>query len=289
MAARWTVATGLLEAALHPGGLPVEVVMLYEGWPPSIARRSVACRLAALAVLAATIGLSSPGQAQAAGRGFLFAPPEGGIILRGGFLRANASSGIFVEIDTLLSLGQRDFDAFALEGEIVFAARPRIDFVVGASYAKSSKDSEFEHFVDTDNVPIEQTTTLGRFAITVGAKLYLVDRGRQIGSLAWIPSKLAPYLGAGAGLMHYSFKQSGSFIDFQTDPLEVFDGELRSDDFTPTTYLAGGLDYSLSPRLALTGEARYTMASADMNGEFVNYDRIDLSGVAFAMGLHLRF
>ena len=51
-----------------------------------------------------------------------------------------------------------------------------------------------------------------------------------------------------------------------------------------------GFEYSLSPRIALTGEGRYTWSSATMNEEdFDRFDRSDLSALAATAGIAVRF
>ena len=50
----------------------------------------------------------------------------------------------------------------------------------------------------------------------------------------------------------------------------------------------GGVDFTLTPRIALTGDARYLWSSASMNESFEGYDKIDLSGVFLTLGLTFR-
>ena len=87
--------------------------------------------------------------------------------------------------------------------------------------------------------------------------------------------------------MWYTFKQAGDFVDFRT--LNVFTSDLSSSAWTPMAYGAGGIDYSLSPHLSLTTEARYDYARATMNKSFEGFNRIDLSGLSANVGLTVRF
>jgi hypothetical protein len=50
-----------------------------------------------------------------------------------------------------------------------------------------------------------------------------------------------------------------------------------------------GVDVSLTPRFVLTGEGRYTYAKAKMDEDFIDFDKIDLSGFAITAGLAIRF
>ena len=50
------------------------------------------------------------------------------------------------------------------------------------------------------------------------------------------------------------------------------------------------MDYTLSPRWALTGEARYTTGRAPLdNNVYTGYQRIDLSGLGVTAGFAVRF
>jgi len=123
--------------------------------------------------------------------------------------------------------------------------------------------------------------------VTVNARYYLMDRGRQIGHFAWVPNRFAPYVGAGAGLMYYEFGQKGDFIDNTT--LAVFPDAFHSGGWAPMAQLSAGVEWSLGSRWALRTEARYLTASAAPSSDFPGFHRIDLSGVTSSAGLFVRF
>ncbi len=87
--------------------------------------------------------------------------------------------------------------------------------------------------------------------------------------------------------MWYRFRQEGDFVDFQT--LEIFSDELTSTGWAPMAQALAGLDFFLTPRLGLTGEARYSWARAELSDAFEQFDPIDLSGLSATIGIHLRF
>ncbi|MDB4914485.1 MAG: hypothetical protein JWM95_2129, partial [Gemmatimonadetes bacterium] len=185
-----------------------------------------------------------------------------------------------------LTLRKRDFSGFTLGGEIALPITSRIEGSLDLGYSRSSKGSEFRHFTDTDNLPIEQTTTFERVPVTANLRFNLVEPGRQIGRLAWIPSRVVPWVGGGAGFMWYRFQQEGDFVDFKTN--NVFNATLSSDKFTPMVQGMAGVDFSLSPSIALTADARYLAAKADLTSDFSGYKPIDLSGVSMTLGLTFR-
>ena len=259
----------------------------------SFVHRTIACRpwtrglvaIAGAAALAAT--LAAPARAQTSGQGFLFNEPRWTLAVRGGFAHASARSDLFDFTSEFLTVDRRDFSGFAIGADLAFAVKPRIDIVFGASYAGTSTGSEFRDFVGTDNLPIAQTTSFIRVPVTASVKAFLLPRGESVGSLAWIPARFAPFVGAGGGAMRYLFEQEGEFVDFVD--YDIFYDELSSAGWTPTVHGLAGFDFALSPRIGLGTEARYTWARGELNERFSDFDRIDLSGFSVTMGLHVRF
>src|SRR5262249_34391144 len=102
-----------------------------------------------------------------------------------------------------------------------------------------------------------------------------------------IPSRFAPYIGAGGGAMWYQFKQDGDFVDFKTH--DVFTNTFESAAWAPVVHGFGGMDFSLTPHLALMGEGKYAWAKADLSNAFAGYQKIDLSGFSATFGILVRF
>lgn len=243
-------------------------------------------RLGAGSLLALGLLGAAPLSAQS-GQGYLFKDPRVRLAVRGGVDGALAGGDLFAFVTQELTLERRDFTGGTMGMDAAIRLTPRIDAVLAGSVAKASERSEFRDFVDTQDNPIEQTTTLARIPFTLGLRAYLLPRGRAVGSLAWIPSRFAPYVGIGGGAMRYEFRQSGDFVDYET--LDIFHDDLESAGWAPTANAALGVDYSLSALFALNVEAKYDYARASVGADFVGFDRIDLSGVSTTLGLSLRF
>jgi len=214
----------------------------------------------AAAALIAIVALAPRAGAQGSGKGFLFHKPVGSFALRGGYAVANASSDVFSDATTQLTLNKGDFSGFNWGGDISYSTGDRWDLLFDGEVAYSKKDSEFRKFIDNNNQPIEQ----------------------------YIPSKFAPYVSVGAGAMYYDFQQKGDFVDFET--LDVFNTTLESTGWAPMGRGAAGVEYSLGPWLALTGEGRYVWAKAKLDpSAFDGYDKIDLDGFTGTVGIRVRF
>lgn len=229
---------------------------------------------------------ASPVRAQATGNGYLFGAPDARFSIHAGYSRAGAGGDLFNEVTTNLSLNKSDFSGPSIGGEVAFTLSPRLDLAFQVDYAGVTKGSDYRHFFDNNQRPIEQTTTFRRVPVTANVRAYLLPRGREIGKLAWIPSSVVPWVGAGGGLMWYQYRQEGDFIDFSN--MNVYRDRFNSDGWTPTLQGMGGVDVNLSTRLAFTADLRYNWARASLSSDFVGYNKIDLSGVSTALGFTIR-
>ena len=232
----------------------------------------------------------SPVGAQSNGKGFLFKKPVGSFSFRGGYAVANASSGVFEDATSQLTLNKGDFSSFDWGGDISYSVGGRADLVFDIEYMTTTKNSEFRKWTDNNDQPIEQSTKFRRLPLTIGLRYYITDRGRSVSQFAYIPSKFAPYIGIGGGAMYYRFSQDGDFVDFNTDNLAIFGATIEDTGWTPTANGSAGFEYNVGPWLALTTEARYQWARATLDPkQFEGYDKIDLTGFAGTVGFRVRF
>ena len=237
--------------------------------------------------------------AQRSGDGFLFRTPRIQLGLRLGYAGAAAGSEIFDFVTDSLTLDRGDFGGALIGGELAYRASERLDVVLAFSNTSTRTRSEFRNLVEETpggDLPIEQETTFSRRPVTLSARYYLADRGRSISRFAWIPGGVAPYVGAGIGVMWYSFEQDGDFVDYVD--YTIFSDRLRSNGSAFMQHLLAGLEFSVSPRVVSSVDVRYEWASADMDGAFgpvrvdgrlESWEPIDLSGFQVSVGLGLRF
>ena len=242
---------------------------------------------AAGAAVVAALAAAPAARAQATGDGFLFRRPAGSLSVWMGYDRPNANSPIYQFVTDTFTLSKSSFGAFAIGGDLAVRAAPRLDVVFSLAYAGSKAGSQYRHWVDNNNQPIAQTTTLERVPLTVSLKWYLAPLGDAVGRFAWVPRRVAPFVGVGGGTMWYRFQQYGDFVDF-TDSAVVNDA-LDSHAWTWTAHAFAGVDVALGPRWVLTGQARYTWAQSHLGSDFAGPNQIDLSGLSFTAGLGVRF
>jgi hypothetical protein len=218
---------------------------------------------------------------------FLFSEPDFLIGFRVGKFFPQAESDLFDMITDELTLEKEDFQAWTLALDAGLPLNERVELVFSAEYMDRTVHSEFREWVDEQGLPITQETYYSQFPVTAGVKVLLGPRGRQVGRYAWLPSRFVPYVGAGAGVLYYRFEQSGDFVDYLT--LEIFSANLKSSGWTVTGYLGGGVDINITKHTYLTADLRYSLASPDLDQDFVGFDALDLDGWRASVGLQWRF
>jgi hypothetical protein len=243
--------------------------------------------------MALASGLPYPaGAAAQGGPGFLFSRPKVSIGFRGGYTVPRLSSNLFEQSRTDFTLNRWDFAGPYFGGDLAVRVAERWDLSLSAGWARGHGLSEYRAWVE-GGLPIEQETTFETASLAVGGRYYLKDRGRSVGRFAWVPARLAPYVGGGVGVMWYTFEQVGDFVDV-LDPAcplacPIYGDALRSDGSGLGLYASAGADLSIGKQFYLTGEARYNLASAGVRDAYSLFDPIDLSGLQVTTGISLRW
>jgi opacity protein-like surface antigen len=249
-------------------------------------------RMAGTAVLLAVSLAGTAGGQTGAGDGYLFGQPATQLTIRAGYSRPGASSDLFTESFDTFSLQKGNLGAPDVGAELGIRLASQLDLTLGAEYTGRTAPSEYRKFAESGQ-PIRQTTTFQRVPLTAGLKAYLTPRGRSIGTLAWIPSHVVPWVGAAAGMSWYRFVQAGDFVgppSSATPPVyPIYSDELKSSGWGFAMQGTAGVDVNLSTRMAVTADARYTRSQATLDRNyFAGYNDLDLSGVSVALGLTFR-
>jgi hypothetical protein len=249
----------------------------------SIRRTAAGTALLLSALASLPVALS----AQPARRDYLLGRPKATFSLRIGAARPSASNGVFAFAAKELTLSPGDYTALNVGADIGVPITQRVELQLSAASTGRRVESEYRNFIGGDDLPIEQATRLRRVPLSLGVRYNLVPAGRSVGRLAWVPSRLVPYVAAGAGAMWY--QQEGEFVDFQTANLNVFRAELEAKGWAPLGYAATGFTWSLLPAVALNTELRYDHSQAPMQGDFTGFDKTAISGVGLTTGFQFRF
>lgn len=240
----------------------------------------------------AILGLLAAPEVQAQSRGFLLGTPKASLVFKAGFNVPRAASGndtqsLWDLTREELTVENADLAGASLGGELGIRASERLDITLGVVYSRAETRSEFRDWVDSEDLPIEQTTVFVTVPVTLGIKAYLRERGRAVGRFAWIPRTWNPYAGVAAGWVNYRFEQWGDFVDYET--LDIFNDRFLSTEGGPTVHLIGGMDMQVNSRMMFTGEARYSFARAPLEADFVGFPDLDLAGFQITGGIGFRF
>jgi len=227
-------------------------------------------------------------------QGYLFRLPAVTVSLRAGAAFPAANDEIHRFFTDTLTLDRSDFYSSTFGGDVAIRVNPRIDLTVGLSHARVKKGSEFRNWVHSDNDnddsndrPIEQTTLVKRTPLTVGARYFLLDRGRKVGNLAWVPTSFAPFIGAAVGRTWYTLEQEGEFVDVET--LDIFVDQLHSSGSSDQVHVMGGAEWWVHPQFGFSAEARYSWGSAPLNESYRAFHEINLRGFQITAGFATRF
>ncbi len=218
---------------------------------------------------------------------FLFERPRGSVSVRGGWLFERAGSDLFEFVHEQLTTEPGDFNSPTIAFDLGIAAGSRTEVVFGVEFGGATIPSEYRDFVDNDRLPITQATRLRQANLSGSLKLALTPRGQEIGSIAWVPSAITPYVGVGAGALWYEFHQTGDFVDFLD--LSVFSETFRSSGWAPSAHVFAGVDVKIARRLYLTGDGRYLWSQAELGPDFSSFEPIDLTGFKLTAGINYLF
>lgn len=218
---------------------------------------------------------------------FLFGRPRAEVGVRVGWSLSRGGSDWYNFVTDQLTLDSGDFNAVAVASDFGWWLPGPFTAVGGVEFTHTNPGSEYRRFVDNNRQPINQATRLNVVHLTGGIKYAVTDRGRAIGRLAWIPSRVSPYLGAGAGAAYYQLQQTGDFVDFQDR--SVFPAFFESQGWAPSYYVGGGADVRVLRRMLINADFRYRRASAGLNDTWVDFDPLDLSGAQLTVGTSWQF
>jgi hypothetical protein len=218
---------------------------------------------------------------------FLLERPIGSIGLRGGWVIARAGSDVFDFLHERLTIDKSDFNAPAIAADLALAVTSRVDAGFGLEFARTTMRSEYRDLVDNNFLPIEQTTALSTMHLIGELRYAFVPRGYAVSRLAWVPRRVVPFAGLGAGAVHYELTQSGDFVDYVDN--SVFTDNFRSAGWAPTAHAFGGVELHVHRRLFATIDARHVWADASLDQTFEGFEPVDLAGFRTAFGVNFIF
>lgn len=221
------------------------------------------------------------------GPDFLFGHPRASISLGGTWIVPRASGDLFTFVGNQLTLNRSNFRRLGFTGAVGIRIAPRFDVVSDIDVSARSVGSEYRQYVKADRSEITQTTKFNQAAFAVGARYFPIGRGQDISKYAFLPRRVVPYVGAGASIAHYTFLQTGDFVDFVD--LSIFNHTFSSDGWAVGPHVDTGADVQIWRMFFVNVGARYTWGHAKLSSDFVGFDGIDLSGFRSSTGMTIVF
>ncbi len=230
-------------------------------------------RLVALASLLALLGLVPPALAASrrGGGSGAFEVRLGGFFPRasGDFWRAN---------EELFAFDGSDLRSTTLGVTVRTAVARGLEVGFNLDFYSDTVATAYRDFVDDAGFPIVHDTRLRLMPLLVDLRVGAGGRNSRGKRGTGI------YAGAGAGVTYWEYEEIGDFIDFGTDPLEIFFDRFRDDGWTFAWTALLGARVPLTYRTSVVIEGRYLGAEDDLGGDFAGFGTLDLSGASVQVG-----
>jgi opacity protein-like surface antigen len=140
----------------------------------------------------------------------------------------------------------------------------------------------YREYTREDDRDITQVLRLSM--VPLGVSLRLVPTSRR--------AAIAPFVAVGVDVVFWHYEEYGDFIDFSDQDLPIVPDAFVSDGTTVGFHVSGGVRVKMTDDVSLVAEGRYQWAEDEMGDDFfrsTDQNRIDLSGVAATLGVHIRF
>jgi hypothetical protein len=219
----------------------------------------------------------------------------GGLDVRLGAFFPSADSNLFNDVATLYTHGGplgpdgnppgvQDSDWIGVFGGIEFNQRVAKNLELAISVDGYERDFQtaYRGYTHEDGRDITQELKLS--IVPLGVSLRFVPTSRR--------ATFAPFVAVGADLVFWDYRERGDFVDFFDPSLPIVPDVFVSDGVAPGFHVAGGVRIKMSDDISLVAEGRYLWADDEMDDDFFranNPFRIDLSGAAATLGVHIRF
>jgi hypothetical protein len=206
------------------------------------------------------------------------------VVARYGTFRPARQSVVYSLIDRALTPGSRALRPSLVGGELHVRMVGRWGLLLGAESGSSTVASVSRAQPASASGDVRQQTTLGLSSVQYVGGEWQALRWRRAHRDA--PDRLRVVLGAGGGVARYRLRQWGDFVDAERGV--AFENDFRSAGRGGFGYASAGVDVPLRGWIALEGELRRQAGSAPMSADYATFDRLDLGGTRFSVGLQLR-
>ncbi len=239
-----------------------------------------------LAVAVVVLAVAAPAQAQPRGGGDTTNSFE---FRLGGFFPAGGGE-FWDGTESTFDLSHSDFNDAMLGISYVAGITNNFELGFNLGFYDSTVRAGYRDFVDQDGFPILHDTTLRLTPLTVdfrflpGGRYSL--RGRRGQYRVHHP---VPYVGAGAGMNFWSYRETGDFLDFSQSPPVVFPASFRDSGTAFEGHVLAGVELPVGPAWGVLFEGRYSWSSVTPGGDFAGLGKLNLGGPSAFIGASLHF
>lgn len=231
----------------------------------------IARRARFILVLAGLLVAAAPAWAQ---RGYY--DRDGAFRLRLGLFTPEGDSEYWTDKAEDFTGEAEDLEKALLGADYLLSIGPRMGVLFSGNYFQGDTTQAYIGFEDNFGDRILHDTTLEILSLTAGFTFFLTEPDAAI----------RPYLGVGGGLYSWRVEESGDFIDFDTNPPEIFNATLESDGVVLGYYGVVGIEVPIGRTVSIFGEGRFHRAEDELSGDLEVLDAdIDLSGREISAGL----
>ena len=233
-------------------------------------------RSTCLSVLFATIvaaGMSVTAEAQGNWRPGDFGSVRGYI----GIFSPQGDSAYWNDTFDVFTGSASDFEDVVFGADYLWRTSSKGGLLFGGSFYSGATTQAYRDWVDSDGLDISHATTLDLTDMTA-AYVWRFGRGGA-----------RPYIGGGGGLLWWSLREQGYFIDFGAQDLPIVYATYGASGTTWELFGLAGLDVPVGSHWSFFIEGRYRWAEAELNKDFSGFGTIDLSGLQVVGGFSWNF
>ena len=172
-----------------------------------------------------------------------------------------------------------DFEGVFGGLDFVWGVNPFLGVMASFDVYGEDADLEYRDFEDSAGFPIVHTTSFEVAPLTVGLLFHLAPER----------SPIRPYLGVGGGFYIWHLEEDGEFIDFATDPPEIFRADFEDEGTVFGYYVMAGIEVPVGHYFSVLVEGRLDDADDELQDDFAGLGDLDLSGTRIGAGIAWRF
>lgn len=199
--------------------------------------------------------------------------------LRLGQFEPRGDSQYWNETFDVFTGGVDQFDDISVGGDFILALGRRSSIMFSGDVYEGEDSQAYIDFVDGFGGPIVHDTRLRIASATAAYVVNLTGRDAAV----------VPYVGIGGGVYDWELEESGDFVDFGVEPLEIFSATFRESDTTLGYFYLAGVEVPIGPRWAVLVEGRWQKLDQELGGDFETLGDLDLSGRHIYGGFAWRF